>query len=571
MSINQQRLSYTRRDLISLDGDIANYIKEFIPRITDTSQVNTGRVFLTANAALIDNLNMSLDQVHIETLLKQAKQRKNILEYVYTLGYTPKSVSPASVDLTFSMLSGVAPPGGQAIPIYTRCQTIANPILEILTVEATSIPEGFSSISGVSALQGIQVTAETLVVSASGNTLQSYKISNPKVVHTFVEVTVSGSIWTQVDNFSESEYNDQHYTLSFDDEDFTYVNFGDGIFGACPPTGVAITVTYIYTSTLNIAANQIIRVIGSLASTIGVINPIGATGGDTSESNDSMKINAPAFNRSSNRIVTSSDAVSFSKQVPGVYDAFAISSGGAKIDVYVVPSGGGAASSYLLAQVLTFLNARKMEGMRIYTHSLNAASLLMTVNVIIFNSKVQKSTVKSKVKTAITSNLSYDKLKYGRGFALSDSSGFIEEIDNKTLVDYCDFVVHSRKPTVTKSNLSAIDIRGSISVGVSSGYDTYVITAISTTQFMVSKNGIPQGGSGTVGSLYTSNNSEISFTLGIVGDTIIVGDTWLFKTSKYKDNIYLDSDEFLTLTQDSDLIINVYYPNEYSMTTQSGI
>lgn len=569
MTVNQTSLNYTHRDLLTLDDDLADYIKEYIPRITDTSKVNSGRLFLTAVGALIDNLNYSVDQIHLETLLDKCRQKNNALAYAYSLGYKPYAVSASSVDLTYTMITGVAPPGGQAIPIYTRSQTGSSPILETITVAAATIPAGESSISGVEAVQGVLTTGEVLTAAATGLPLQIYKLSNAKTPHEFIEVLVNGVTWSLVDDFADSEYNDRHFVLIFDEDDYTYVCFGDGEHGEAPSFGAAITTNYITTTTLNIAAAQISKVVGVLASVISVTNPIGSSGGGGSETIDSIKLNAPAYHRTSKRIVNKADAVTHAKRVSGVYNAFAVASGGARIDVYVFPVGGGIASSYLVAQVQAYLDSLKMEGMIIYVHYLYNASIFIEVNVITKDRKTVKSTVKSKVKKAITDQLYYTNLKPGRGFALSDTNGFLEEIDDKQLVDYCDFVVHSRIPRIEQSNVSAPTIVGRVEIGETCGYDTWVISAISATQFTVSKSGVVQSVYGTVATAYTSDNNEVSFTLGVSGDVLTVGDTWIFKTSKYKDNMYLDSKEMPVLELDSDLTINVFFPDEYDITTQA--
>lgn len=572
MSLTQpKRLNYTRRDLLSYHSDVSKYFKEYIDEVNDTSEMNSGRIYLTIHEGLMDNANYAIDQTFLETQLKKARQRKNILRLAYMLDYYPSPVSPASVDLTVSMLSGVAPAGGQAIPIYTRMQTTVAPNIEFLTIEAATIPEGEVSVD-VAAVQGILVSNEILTSSSDGKPNQKYTFANAKTPHNLTELRVDGTLWSRVTDFASSDEDDRHYILEFDEDDYTSVIFGDGEHGKTPDSGSQILATYVYTEadSGNAEPNTIQRVIGSLASTVGVDNTYGASGGATSESNESIKRNAPANRRSFDRAVNRWDYEAIATAVPGIYKAFAVIGEGARTDIYLLPEGGGIASSYLIGLVQTALDEKKLDGAIPAADTLQLASIQIAVNVVTFNSSIAKSTVKKKVIDETTANLDYTKLTRGRGFTLSDLSGIYENIDDGELIDYVDFSIITRIPRVQKSNSSAPDFVGRVKLTSAVEYDTYLVTAVSTTQFAVSKNGAPQTTLGTVATEYTTNNGEITFTLGESGDVLTAGDTWLFRTSKYVDNIVIDSNETMQLEKSSDLVVNVYYPGEYDLKTKAA-
>jgi hypothetical protein len=572
MAIQQaKRFNYTRRDLLSYHSDVSKYMQQYVTDVNDTSEMNSGRVYLTIHEGLMDNANFAVDQVFLEAQLKKARQRKNILQCSYMLDYYPSPVSAASVDLTISMLSGVAPVGGQSIPIYTRFQTTIAPIIEFLSVEAVTIPEGESSIT-VQAVQGKYVSNEVLTSSASGKPDQRYTLANAKTPHDLIEIWVDGTRWTKVDDFASSDEDDRHFILQFDEDDYTSVIFGDDENGDAPDNGSQILANYIYTEAEdgNAVDNSIQKVVGSLASTVGSNNTYKASGGAASESNESIKLNAPANRRSYNRAVTRFDYVAEATAVAGVYKAFAIPGEGARTDIYILPEGGGIASSYLIDQVQTRLDSKALDGAIPAADTLQEAGIVIAVNVVTYENNIAKSTVKKKVIDETSANLEYTELTRGRAFTLSDLSGIYENIDNGELIDYIDFTILTRVPRIKKSNDSAPDFVGRVKITSAVGYDTYLVTAISTTQFYVSKNGTPQSTAGTVATEYTTDGGEITFTLGETGDTLTAGNTWLFKTSKYRDNIVIDSDEVMKLEKSSDLIVNVFYPGEYDIVNQAA-
>lgn len=569
--VQAKRLSYTRRDLLSLHSDVSRYWKEFIPIVTDASEMNSGRILLTIHEALIDNANFSIDQNFLETQLSKARQRKNILRLAYMLDYEPTSVSAASVDLTVSMISGVAPSGGFSIPIYTRFRSITSPVVNFLAIESVSIPEGEAEAT-ISAVQGTRVTAEVLVASATADPNQRYTLSNAKTPHSHIEVYVNGKLWTKVQDFSSSDEESENYRLEYDEDDYTSVIFGDGEFGHIPDSGSMITANYIATDADqgNASAETITKIVGTAASTISVINNNKASGGAVSETNESIKRNAPASRRSFDRVVTRNDYEASSTAMEGVYKSFAIRGEGARTDIYLLPEGGGVASSYLIESVQTELDSKKVDGAIPVVDTLQEAGILVSVNIITFNNRITKASVKRKVIDATNENLDYTKLTRGRAFTLSDLSGIYEALEDGELIDFADFTLLSRVPRVIKSNAAAPDFYGRVQFTSTVDYNTYLVTAVTTSQFSVSKDGIPQTQQGTVAVAYTTNNNEVTFTLGETGDTLVIGDTWTFKTSKYVDNIVIDDNEVMTLEQSSDLVVSVFYPGEYDIKTKSA-
>lgn len=568
-----ERISYTNRDLLGLHDEVTEYIAEYIPAIEDASEMNNGRVYLTIMEALADNNNFATDQIHNETIISEARQRKNIIRRARALGYSPSPVSAASVDLTFSMLVGTAPVGGYAVPIYTRMQTTSSPTLEFLTTESGTIAEGATSVS-IPAVQGILVSGESLATSSSGELNQEYTLSNAQTPHQFVEISVDSTLWTRVDTFASSDQDSNHYILQFDEDDFTTVIFGNGTFGKVPSGGSVITATYIYTNAEdgNVVPGSITRLLGTAASNIGVTNALRASGGAASESNDSIRQNAPAVKQSDERAVTPSDHVALAQAEGGVFRAFADDrNDGARTDVFLLPEGGGEASSFLISQVQTKLDAAKIDGSIIVVDTLKQTGVIISVNVVTKDNKTPKATVRQRVRQATLDNLDYRLLTKGRAFTRSDLSGVYEALSNRNLVDYVDFPILTRVPRVEKSNSSAPDFVGRIDVFDGVEYSEYLITATSTTEFSVSVDSAPQSTIGTVATEFTTDDGFVKFTLGETGDTLTVGNTWKFSTSRYSDNIVIGSNEVMFLERESDLEISVFFPGEYDIATKSAV
>lgn len=581
MAIAQaRRLSYTRRDVQSYHDDVSKFIREFIPRITESSEATEGRLYLTAFEALIDNANYAVDQTALEAKPTTAEQRKNLLAHAYSVDYKPIGVSAATVDATVSMISGVAPPGGQSIPIYSRFQTKTSPILEFLAASTVSIPEGETS-TVIPLIQGQRTVDYTLTASASGLPNQVYKLPVPNTPDAYIDVKVNSVVWTRPErnDLYNSMPEDQHFFTVIDADNYVSICFGDGVpgddqtHGLIPPAGAIIQVSYITCALAegNVPAGAISVVVGSLANTVSITNSVAASGGADAESIKSIKRNIPAHHAAFERAVNDEDYQYFAERVPGVYKAYAKHVDGPRTDVYIMPDGGGVASSLLLSTVQSELIARGFEGAVVYTYALSPAYVTIAANMVLKTSRVQKSIAKGKARAALLTALDYTNISPGVGWKLSDVNGIFESLDNGNLVDYVDLVMMSRVPRVIQSNTSAPSIQGRVQLADGVGYSTYLIQAITTTTFLVSINGTPESVAGTVGTAYSTSDGYITFTLGLPTDTLTVGDTWTIKTSKYRESIYLDPDEFMALQLDSDLSIAVYYPNEYNFVKRSSV
>lgn len=574
-----RRLSYTRRDVASYHEDVSTYLRAFNPRITEVREGTEARLYLTAFEGLTDNANYANDHAANEARADKAEERKNLLSHAYAVDYKPIGVSAATVDAVVSMLSGVAPPGGQAVPIYSRFQS-RSPQMEFLSAADVTILEGTGSVA-IPLIQGQRSVAVVLTASASGLADQRYRVPVPNTPDAYIEVGVNAVSWTrpQMNDLSQSNSEDQHFYTQIDADNYTWVCFGDGVAGddqtagLIPPAGAQVTVTYIQCLLAqgNVASGQITTVVGALAGIIGINNTLGASGGADAEELESIRKNLASNHQAFERAVKSTDYEYFARRVAGVYDAYAVHVDGPLTEVYIMPQGGGTASSTLLTQVTTELTSRGFEGCIVYSYALDAAHVLAQANMVLKASNVQKATARLKARVGIVAALDYTQVRPGSGWKMSDLDAIFENLEDGTLVDFVDLVQLSRVPRIIKSNLAAPDVQGRVQIREGVGYSTILLQALTTTSYLISVDGTPQAAQGTVGISYTTDDGFITLTLGTVMDTLTPGNFWTIKTSKYRDNMVIDPDEYMDLDLDSDIQINVFYPGEYSLTTHSAV
>ena len=562
------RLSYVNKDVLAIDNDITRYINAFISVIKGMTTSNEGRLVLRILAGILDTLNYSVDMQFRESAIQYVLQMRNALRTTKLIGYKKNGAAGSLVDCAFTMRQGVAGAGGQAIPLWTQLQKSATPQEPFVVTEAAIIPEGESSVEDVPAVQGTPVTAEQLTASASGDPNQSYVISTPNVIESQIRVYVGGTLWTQVDNLWDSDPADLHYEVVFDEDNNCTVKFGDGTYGYIPPAASVITTDYIWTDGKghDVGEGEVDTVLGALSGNVIVTNPVASAGGSDGDTVKDVKNKAPLAFASMWRAVTDGDVVEKAEDNSAVYSAKVKMPYGNSIVVYILPVGGGVASNALLTEVQDYIEQRTVLQGNITCLSVEQARVRIKANVVALNNRTSKSVLYKWARDTLLAAFEYDQFDVGEGYTISQLGEILLSFQDNNVFKSVDFEILSRWPRVTQSRDAAPAMSGDIEVFDAARYDTWMLTAVSASEYEVAKNGAIELYRGTVGVPYTPAGGEVRFTLGATTDTLLVGDYWTFKTSKLEGNVYVEENEHMSLDE-ADLEVVIYYPGEYDATT----
>jgi hypothetical protein len=92
-------IQYLNKDFNQLKSSLVDYIKNNYQNYSDFGPSSPGNMFIDLAAYVGDVLSFYTDTQVQETLLLEAKERKNILPIAYSLGYSPKITKPSTVIL----------------------------------------------------------------------------------------------------------------------------------------------------------------------------------------------------------------------------------------------------------------------------------------------------------------------------------------------------------------------------------------------------------------------------------------------------------------------------------------
>lgn len=363
-------VDYTSRDYYSLREDLILRVKENLPTWSGDDPADFGVSMVEAFAYMGDLVNYYIDRVANESYLPTATQRQSILNIAKNYGYTPAGFRAAALTVQFTNTDTtqvVLPAGTELLASVTVGDSTFDLIYTIPT--STTVPGQVGEEVGIAettaynyedisqrpenASQGGNDIDGELVAVSTGQPDQTYRLSEPQIidgsVRVFIQTEETFEPWTQVDHLTDYGPFDSVYTVTTDANEYTYINFGDGVSGTIPNRFSVIKAVYnLGGGTVgNIAANllnELYRVPGldaaqlaALSSTLEVTNTTVGLGGAVSESNESIKEKAPQALTALNRAVSLKDFSSLALQVPTVGKAKAVADYWTSVTMYVAP------------------------------------------------------------------------------------------------------------------------------------------------------------------------------------------------------------------------------------------
>jgi len=227
-------------------------------------------------------------------------------------------------------------------------------------------------------------------------------------------VTTSLGTWTEVTNFLNSDANDLDYIITVDQNDKATIRTGDNQNGIIPSGTITVAYKTGGGASGSVAANSLTVIEGTFADNSGnpailtVTNALAATPGDDRESIGTARVNGPATLTALTRSVARTDFEVHALNVSGVARALMVTSNEISMDenagyLYIVPVGGGTASTALLTSVETAVTVTYPCTTTFTVTARTAAYLDVDVTCHIWiKTGYAASVVKASVTTALT-------------------------------------------------------------------------------------------------------------------------------------------------------------------------
>jgi hypothetical protein len=278
----------------------------------------------------------------------------------------------------------------------------------------------------------------------------------PGGVASTLQLLVNGVRWREVPTLYGRAAVDQVYVTRLADDGTTRVQFGDGVTGARPPSGVDnIVARYRKGSGLagRVRAGGITNLLDRPIGVRGVVNPAATDGGADAQSATAIRRNAPMTVRTFDRAVSLRDFVDLVTESGEVAKAEAswVWSGDARgVTLTVAGQQGSVFSRDALARLYATLTAERDPN-----HPLCVVNFVRVPIVIAATLRIMADrdarVVLDAARAALGAALGFETLSLGRPLHLSDLYGILQSVDGVEYVDIDRLHFKDRSP----ANLTA--------------------------------------------------------------------------------------------------------------------
>lgn len=473
-------VDYSSKDFLGFMSSLQTYVNTAMPEwAIGQSEGDIGLAIIEAFAYEGDILSYYGDRISQEAYLPTATQRQSLLNIAQLLGYTVSNGLPATGNVTFQTYA--TGPAVQ-IPPLTQLMTGFDAVTDttvIYEVDATGQPIGLTTVNGVTGFtvaanagtqnlnvtQGYTVTGFT-VGTSNGLQAQAFSLPQAGVIDSTVMVSVQQPggnpvTWSFVQFLGDFGPGDAVYTTYLDSTGLTWIQFGDNVNGAVPVAGATILAGYRVGA--GSAGNVAAGAVGTFLTPItnvqvevisGAYQSSAMTGGMDPESNDQIRVNAPAAFATVNRAVSLQDFVSLAQNVTGITAAAAVASHSTSVTLYLMGNNNQPASTALQARVVSAFDGKTLAGVTVQTATPTLVPIDVTFSVNVANGFNQAQTVAS-CKAALIAMFSNPNTYFGQLVTVGAVYGTLLNVPG---VSYVTVSVISRED-VTQTTTNSIQLR----------------------------------------------------------------------------------------------------------------
>ena len=466
--------------------------------------------------------NMATNEVYLDS----ADIRNNIVSLAKMIGYTPSSPKApmASIDIKVNNATGTSITMNKGTVFTTSVDDVSYQYVTNSDVTITP-SNGIYQFSGVPIYEGSLVTFKYTVDSTDVD--QKFTLSNANIDTTTLLVKVQNSsddtttnTYTLAGGYNNVTATSKVYFIQESQDGKFEVYFGDGINGLALADGNIVILEYIVTNkTLSNNASSF-----TLSGTIGGFSDVTITtvsnsqGGSESETDESIRHNAPLQYAAQDRAVTTTD---YESLVKSIYpNALSVSAWGGEDDETprygVVKIGIKAASGSTLTEttkqsIIDSLKPYNVASVAPQIVDPETTSVLLTSTVKYDSSSTTKSsdTLKSEIITAVTNYNTNTLQKFDSVYRHSKLTGLIDAVDNSILSNITSIKIRKNfTPTLLSSNKYDIYFRNAL-FNPHSGHNMASGGILSSTGFKIDGNDnemfLDDDGSGNVRLYYLAS------------------------------------------------------------------
>ncbi len=544
---------YWTRDYQQIKDSVLTRLGANVPEITDDTENNVYVAEVDIFAGVHEMVGYYVDNAGRESFIDSCRIYRSAISHSRLLDYKVIGNIPYSTNVQFTLNHTNTTGSDITIPVGT---ILSNGSIRYVTQAVATIHDGDSVSNQVGSSQYALVTGVSLGVStALANMLVVF---SDKIAHDSIIFYVDAIAWTSVETMAYSTPAAEVFVQTVDKDGAINIYTGNGtMYGAIP--GVGLPMTADYKVTLGAAGfvdqDTLTTIVSALTLPVGytatVTNPQRASGGSDVETLAQLKDHIPMSVRTLNRAVTFDDYSTVAEMCPGVQLAGTYFNCGKKVAIYIVPDGGGIASSVLITTCQAYMDKRKMITTNVIVKPAGEIHMLLAVAVTAANNYLN-AVVQTNVENALLAWNSVDNQKIDGTVYISD---LYEKIEAAAGVVHSVITLFKAVPYARPSDTTTSVLNWTRSINNTSvtTYHWHILFTDST-HYQLIRNGSLLSSGNAVGSTITA----FEMTLKVTAGSYTAGDDFEFVSYPYTPTNYIQLDEpSLPVSLIGDLTITV--------------
>jgi len=262
-------------------------------------------------------------------------------------------------------------------------------------------------------------------------------------VRASVAVQVDDRVWTQVDNLRDSESTDTHFETTLNEDHQLLVRFGDGLHGQRLPTGtnnLVLQARFGAGISGNLPAASLSKLKKPHPLVEAALQPDAATGGGDLETGESLRELAPASVLTLERAVSIADYGHIAQRHASIWQArsYALPDTARatdRVEVVLVPAGGGALSLDFKTSMKTYLEGFSRPGVLVYIEGYQAILLDLRIVLRVDINAYDGDKIAELVRLSLLDSFSLQKAVLAEPLYLSRVYQVIEAVEGVENVD----------------------------------------------------------------------------------------------------------------------------------------
>lgn len=289
----------------------------------------------------------------------------------------------------------------------------------------------------------------------------------PAGVRADLVVSVAGEVWTQRASLRDSAPAEAHYQVRQSEDGKLWIEFGDGRNGRRLPTGgnnVLVTYRQGVGAAGNLAAGSLLRPVHPDPLLAAVRQPVAASGGGERESVAALRENAASALLALERAVSLSDYAALVRANAGVAQAsaFRLPTGRGqreKVEVVVVPAGGGSFTPALRSSLEAFLLAHTLPGVQVLVSAYQPVAIRLRATIRVRPEAFDRETVRAAVVDALAAAFTLARRRLGQALYRGEAYGVADAV---TGVENSDVEILIDTPVAASVRRLALDANGRV-------------------------------------------------------------------------------------------------------------